>query len=43
MTKLWASSLLLLIVMFFIPVILLRGPSAEPQEGGETNRTILSD
>jgi stage II sporulation protein D len=32
MTKLWASSILLLIAMFFIPVILLRGPSAEPQK-----------
>ena len=32
MTKLWASSLLLLVVMFFIPVILLRGPSAELQK-----------
>ncbi|MBO1910843.1 hypothetical protein J4G37_39375, partial [Microvirga sp. 3-52] len=32
MTKLWASSILLLIVMFIIPVILLRGPGAEPQK-----------
>ena len=37
MTKLWASSILLLIVMFFIPVILLRGPGAEPQKEEEKN------
>ena len=32
MRKLWAISLVLILLLFFIPLLLLRGPSAEPQK-----------
>ena len=43
MKILWVSSLLLLIAMFFIPVIFLRGPSAEPQKEEEIEQSCHID